>query len=43
MLEVMKNKKDLINFEKLLETLEILKNIKTLKYFLQSMRWKKVK
>ena len=38
MLELMKNKKDLINFKKLLETLEVLKNIKTLKYFVQSMR-----
>lgn len=38
MLELMKNKKDLINFKKLLETLEVFKNIKTLKYFLQSMR-----
>ena len=35
MLELMKNKKDLINFKKLLETLEVLKNIKTLKYFVQ--------
>ena len=38
MLELMKNKKDLINFKILLETLEVLKNIKTLKYFVQSMR-----
>ena len=38
MLELMKNKKDLINFKKLLETLEVLKNMKTLKYFVQSMR-----
>ena len=38
MLELMKNKKDLINFKKLLETLEVLKNIKTVKYFVQSMR-----
>ena len=38
MLELMKNKKDLINFKKLLETLEVLKNLKTLQYFVQSMR-----